>query len=96
MREETYVSLQVSIRYCYKIKRKLELVDKLQYSSPESDFMKIPSAVIELLHAHRWTDRRMAKLIGSLLHLFVANPPKISESFNVELRFPSHQKGNTF
>jgi hypothetical protein len=63
--------------------------------------MKIHSAVIELLHAHRYADRRMAKLIGSLLHLFVANPPKISEkkkiseSFNVELRFPSYLKGNT-
>jgi hypothetical protein len=56
--------------------------------------MKIPTAVIELLQAHRRTYRRMAK------HLFIACPPKIiekkkiSESFNVELRFPSYHKGN--
>jgi hypothetical protein len=47
----------------------LEYADKFLYSSPISDFMKIHSAVLELLDADRQTDRH-AKLTGTLFAAF--------------------------
>lgn len=74
MSEETYVGLQESV-IAIRL-TKIGIGRQIAVKLPGIIIMKIPSAVIELLHVHRWTDRRTTKLIGSLLHLFIANPPK--------------------
>jgi hypothetical protein len=45
---------------------------------PTSNFMKIRSAVLGLLHADKQTDIYMAKLTGALLQLLAAKAPTIA------------------
>jgi hypothetical protein len=52
---KTHVNLHACARHCCPILTQIEMCRQVLVNSPVANFMKIRSAVLDLLHAYRWT-----------------------------------------